>query len=59
MERVTFALLERLPLTTITTLATLLAAFLFIVTSVVSAAFVLGTFSVGGDPNPSPRIRLL
>ncbi len=59
VQRVTFALLERLPLTTITTLATILAAFLFIVTSVVSAAFVLGTFSTGGDPNPAPRIRLL
>ncbi|MDA5557925.1 BCCT family transporter [Shimia sp. MMG029] len=59
VERVTFALLERLPLTTLTTLATILAAFLFIVTSVVSAAFVLGTFSTGGDPNPSPRVRLI
>ena len=32
---------------------------LFIITSVVSAAFVLGTFSTGGDPNPSPKIRLI
>lgn len=59
VERVTFALLDRLPLPTITTLATIAAAFLFIVTSVVSAAFVLGTFSTGGDPNPKPRIRLM
>ncbi|MEM9224346.1 MAG: BCCT family transporter [Pseudomonadota bacterium] len=59
VERVTFALLERLPLTGLTTIATILAAFLFIVTSVVSAAFVLGTFSSGGDPNPSPRLRLI
>lgn len=59
VERLTFALLERLPLTFITTLATLVAAFLFIVTSVVSAAFVLGTFSTGGNPNPSRRIRLI
>ncbi|MGI9512558.1 MAG: BCCT family transporter [Anderseniella sp.] len=59
VERVTFALLERLPLTTLTTLATIIAAFLFIVTSVVSAAFVLGTFSTGGDPDPRPRIRLI
>ena len=51
VERVTFALLERLPFTTITTIATIVAAFLFIITSVVSAAFVLGTFSTGGDPN--------
>ncbi|MGF1551230.1 MAG: BCCT family transporter [Paracoccaceae bacterium] len=59
VERVTFALLERLPLSGLTTLATILAAFLFIVTSVVSAAFVLATFSTGGDANPAPRIRLI
>lgn len=51
-----FALLERLPFTTI---ATMVAAFLFIVTSVVSAAFVLGTFSTGGDPDPRPSIRVI
>jgi len=59
VERVTFALLARLPLTTITTIATIIAAFLFIITSVVSAAFVLGTFSTGGNPDPSPKIRLI
>lgn len=59
VERVTFALLERLPLPAVTTLATIFAAFLFIVTSVVSAAFVLGTFSSGGDPDPSPKIRFI
>ena len=59
VERVTFALLDRLPLPMITTLATIAAAFLFIVTSVVSAAFVLGTFSTGGDPNPKPKVRLM
>ncbi|MEM6848360.1 MAG: BCCT family transporter, partial [Pseudomonadota bacterium] len=59
VERVTFGLLERLPFTFLTTAATVLAAFLFIVTSVVSAAFVLATFSIGGDPNPKPRIRLI
>lgn len=59
VERVTFTLLERLPFPVATTLATIIAAFLFIVTSVVSAAFVLATFSSGGDPNPSPRIRLI
>ncbi|MHA7775312.1 BCCT family transporter [Roseibium sp. M-1] len=59
VERVTFALLDRLPFATLTTLATMLAAFLFIVTSVVSAAFVLGTFSTGGDPDPKPRVRLV
>ncbi|PYG25467.1 BCCT family transporter [Pelagimonas varians] len=59
VERVTFAILERLPFATLTTLATIAAAFLFIVTSVVSAAFVLGAFSTGGDPDPSPRVRLI
>ena len=59
VERVTFALLDRLPLTTLTTVATIFAAFLFIVTSVVSAAFVLGTFSTAGDPDPAPKIRLM
>ncbi len=59
VERVTFALLDRLPLPVLTTLATVAAAFLFIVTSVVSAAFVLGTFSTGGDPNPSPKVRVM
>ncbi|EFO31276.1 glycine betaine transporter OpuD [Roseibium sp. TrichSKD4] len=59
VERMTFALLDRLPFSSLTTLATVLAAFLFVVTSVVSAAFVLGTFSTGGNPNPSVRIRLI
>ncbi len=59
VERVTFALLDRLPFPMLTTFATILAAFLFIVTSVVSAAFVLGTFSTDGDPDPSPRIRFI
>lgn len=59
VERVTFTLLDRLPMPKVTTGATIVAAFLFIVTSVVSAAFVLGSFSTGGDPNPSPRIRLI
>ena len=36
----------------------MVAAFLFIVTSVVSAAFVLGMFSTGGDLNPSTRVKL-
>jgi glycine betaine transporter len=38
---------------------TILAAFLFIVTSVVSAAFVLSMFSTGGNPDPSVRIKLI
>ena len=42
----------------LTIAAVVVAAFLFIVTSVVSAAFVLGMFSTGGDLNPSSRIKL-
>lgn len=59
VERMTFSLLEQLPLSTLTTLGTILAAFLFIVTSVVSAAFVLGMFSTGGDQNPSAKIKVI
>ncbi|WP_305988538.1 BCCT family transporter [Roseibium sp. MMSF_3544] len=59
VERMTFALLDRLPLTTLTTIATIAAAFLFIVTSVVSAAFVLGMFSTGGNPDPSAKVRVI
>ena len=58
LERTTFALLDRLPFSFVTTLGTVAAAFLFIVTSVVSAAFVLGMFSSGGDQNPSRKVRL-
>ncbi|MEL6774395.1 MAG: BCCT family transporter [Pseudomonadota bacterium] len=59
VERVTFALLERLPMTTLSTVLVIVSAFLFIVTSVVSAAFVLATFSTGGDPNPAVKLRLI
>jgi len=34
------------------------AAFLFIITSVVSAAYVLAMFSLGGDLNPSTKVKL-
>lgn len=54
VERVTFTLLERLPLPWLTTVAAIAAAFLFIVTSVFSAAFVLGTFSHWRRPEPKP-----
>ena len=35
-----------------------LAWILFLVTSVVSAAYVLSMFSTGGDENPATRIKL-
>ena len=55
---VTFFVLEQFPLAFLTIAAVVVAAFLFIITSVVSAAFVLGMFSTGGDLNPSTRVKL-
>ncbi len=55
---VTFFVLGYFPLPALTIAAVVVAAFLFIVTSVVSAAFVLGMFSTGGDLNPSTRVKL-
>jgi glycine betaine transporter len=58
VSAVTFYLLERYPLPLFTISLVIVAAFLFIVTSVVSAAFVLGMFSSNGDLNPSVKIKL-
>ena len=58
-ENTTFFVLEALPLSFLTGAATVVAAFLFLVTSVVSAAFVLSMFSTGGDENPSVKIKLI
>ena len=55
---VTFFVLGELPLRWLTITGVVAAAFLFIVTSVVSAAFVLGMFSTGGDLNPSAKVKL-
>ena len=55
---VTFHVLEALPAPALTIAAVVAAAFLFIVTSVVSASFVLAMFSTGGDLNPSVRVKL-
>ena len=55
---VTFFVLDFFPLPALTIAAVVVAAFLFIVTSVVSAAFVLGMFSTSGDLNPSTRVKL-
>jgi len=54
----TFFLLAQMPLPWLTSAATIVAAFLFIVTSVVSAAYVLAMFSSGGDPNPPAPVKL-
>ena len=59
VAQTTFFLLQQFPLSQVTSVAVVIAAFLFVVTSVVSAAFVLGMFSTGGDPNPSVRIKLI
>ncbi|UCH72908.1 MAG: BCCT family transporter [Rhodospirillales bacterium] len=54
----TFFVLDQFPWPNLTVAAVIAAAFLFIVTSVVSAAFVLGMFSTGGALNPSTRVKL-
>ena len=59
VSAVTFVMLENFPLPWLTISLVIVAAFLFIVTSVVSAAFVLGMFSTGGDLNPGARIKLI
>jgi glycine betaine transporter len=59
VAQTTFFLLQQFPLSQLTSAGVVLAAFLFVVTSVVSAAFVLGMFSTGGDPNPSVQIKLI
>ncbi len=56
---VTFYVLEQYPASWLTISAVIAAAFLFVVTSVVSAAFVLGMFSSGGDLNPDARIKAI
>lgn len=59
LDATTFALLDKFPLSGVSTALTVIAAFLFVVTSVVSAAFVLAMFATGGDENPSTRLRTI
>ncbi|WP_299349883.1 BCCT family transporter [uncultured Shimia sp.] len=59
LDATTFALLEKFPLDALTRTVTVIAAFLFVVTSVVSAGFTLAMIGTGGDENPSPRIRTI
>ncbi len=54
-----FVVLESLPISGLTSSLTILIAFLFIVTSVVSAAYVLSMFSTGGNLVPSIKIKLV
>jgi glycine betaine transporter len=58
-ENTTFFVLNALPLGSLTGALTVAAAFLFLVTSVVSAAFVLAMFSTGGNEDPPVRIKLV
>lgn len=55
----TFFVLRNLPMSTVTVVATVLAAFLFVVTSVVSAAFVLSMIAIGGGLNPPTSMKLI
>lgn len=59
LDATTFALLQQFPLQYVTQLATIAAAFLFVVTSVVSAGFTLAMIGTGGDENPSPGVRTI
>ena len=59
LDATTFALLQQFPAAFVTQLATIIAAFLFVVTSVVSAGFTLAMIGSGGDDNPSADIRTL
>ena len=59
IDSTTFFVLEHLPFSVMTIGATVVAAFLFVVTSVVSAAFVLSMFSSGGDLNPPTKTKLV
>jgi len=58
VSAVTFVILDSFPLPGLTTALVVIAAFLFIVTSVVSAAFVLGMFSTNGNLDPAVRVKL-
>ncbi|WP_425046077.1 BCCT family transporter [Primorskyibacter sp. S87] len=59
LDATTFALLQHFPLAGIAQGATILAAFLFVVTSVVSAGFTLAMIGSGGDQNPPPKVRMM
>ncbi|MCH2546495.1 MAG: BCCT family transporter [Alphaproteobacteria bacterium] len=52
LSTTTFALLEQLPLTSITHVVTLLLLFIFLVTSADSGSYVLGMFTSDGNTSP-------
>lgn len=59
LDGVTYYVLGLFPLPALTSIAVIIAAFLFIVTSIVSAAFVLSMFSCDGDVNPPVKVKLV
>jgi len=58
-DSVTFVVLETLPLGFVTSAAVVIACFLFVITSVVSAAYVLAMFAERGSLDPSVRVKLI
>lgn len=54
-----FALLEQLPLPTLSSLTATLLVMIFLVTSADSATFVLSMFTSGGEENPPNSMRIL
>ncbi len=58
LESTTYALLNRLPMSEITSVVVVLLLFIFLVTSADSGTYVLGMFTSDGNLNPPVRQRL-
>ena len=58
VDRTTFVLLDSLPLSMLTHSGVIVSAFLFIVTSVVSASLVLAMFTANGETSPRTWLKL-
>ena len=59
IDSTTFVLFDSLPLSIFTQGAVIVAAFLFLVTSVVSASLVLAMLTASGDTSPSTWLKLM
>jgi len=59
ISQTSFQLLATLPLSFLSVTVSIIATFLFLVTGISSASFVLAMFSSDGDQNPSVRIKLV
>ena len=57
-DSVTFVMLEALPLAGLTSAGVVVACFIFVVTSVVTAAYTLAVFSARGDVDPPLAMKL-